>query len=531
MGALIDREARRKQAAWAGTTAIAGTLPCEGSARHDVAPPSAGLSVAPALAYDAGDGGSRGPPDTCRESPLLFVLPIPFRDPVAAFAPFAGDRFAALLDSAVRDEGRGRWAYIAAEPFRVIEAREDGVRVDGMDAEGDPFAVLERELAAHPAPDGGPAPFCGGAVGFFGYELGRHLERLPEAAADPLAMPEMAVGLYDAIAAFDLDAGDAFIVSTGLAEPAPDRRAARARERAEALAARLGTRDLAEPDWRVTGDWRAEQERAAVERAIARVIDYIWAGDIFQANMTQRVLARMPAGLDDFTLYRRLRAASPAPFAAFLRCGPDLCVASASPERFLQLGRDGHVETRPIKGTRPRGADPERDAALAAELLASEKDRAENLMIVDLLRNDIGRVCRLGSVRVSKLCGLESFASVHHLVSVVEGQLLPEAGPVDLLRACFPGGSITGAPKIRAMEIIRELEPARRGVYCGAIGWIGFDGAMDSSIVIRTLTRAGDTLIAQAGGGIVADSDPAAEYEESMVKMRAMLRALTGPNP
>jgi para-aminobenzoate synthetase component 1 len=221
-----------------------------------------------------------------------------------------------------------------------------------------------------------------------------------------------------------------------------------------------------------------------------------------------------------------LRALSPAPFSAFLTVPDGTAIASASPERFLGLDAQGHVVTRPIKGTRPRGRTRAEDEALARELVGSEKDQAENLMIVDLLRNDLSRVCRLGSVAVGELAGLESFANVHHLVSEVRGTLFPNLGPVDLLRATFPGGSITGAPKIRAMEIINELEPARRGPYCGAVAWIGFDGAMDSSIVIRTLVIKDGRVAAQAGAGIVADSDPAAEYDETMDKAWALLQSL-----
>lgn len=461
---------------------------------------------------------------------MLIVHPLAFRDPVAAFQAFAGDPVAALLDSADEAGGTGRYAYIAADPFRLIVAGTV-VTVDGVAVPGDPFTVLERELRAHPLePGDAPVPFRTGAVGFFGYELGRHLERLPPSHSNSLGMPDMVVGLYDVVAAFDRVERRAWILSSGWPARTPAARRRRAEERAAALAARIDAapQALPPPDWTPTAAWQPERDREDVERRIARVIDYIRAGDIFQANLTQRLLARRPDGLDDFTLYRRLRAASPAPFAAFLRCGPGVTIASASPERFLRLDAEGRVETRPIKGTRRRDPDPARDAALAAELVASEKDRAENLMIVDLMRNDLGRVCRLGSVRVPRLCALESFVSVHHLVSVVEGRLRPDLGPVDLLRATFPGGSITGAPKIRAMEIIHELEPARRGAYCGAIAWIGFDGQMDSSIVIRTLTLAGDTVVAQAGGGIVADSDPAAEYEESMVKLRPLMRAVAG---
>jgi para-aminobenzoate synthetase component 1 len=249
------------------------------------------------------------------------------------------------------------------------------------------------------------------------------------------------------------------------------------------------------------------------------------AGDIFQANLSQRFRARLPAGIAAFDLYRRMRQVNPAPFAAFVKAG-DVAVASASPERFLSL-RDGRVETCPIKGTRRRGATPVQDRLLAEALLASEKDRAENIMIVDLLRNDLSRVCRDGSVAVPRLCGLESFATVHHLVSTVTGELRPGKGAVDLLAACFPGGSITGAPKIRAMEIIAELEPTRRGPYCGSVGYIGFDGNMDSSIIIRTYGIKGDEVVFQAGGGIVADSRSGDEYEETLAKARALIAALS----
>jgi para-aminobenzoate synthetase component 1 len=263
------------------------------------------------------------------------------------------------------------------------------------------------------------------------------------------------------------------------------------------------------------------------ETAVQRVIDYILAGDIFQANLSQCLQTRLPSGLTGFNLYRRLRKVNPAPFAAFVRFD-DIEIVSASPERFLKL-QQGRIETCPIKGTRPRGATPQADQALAAELLASEKDRAENVMIVDLLRNDLSRVCRDGSVNVPRLCELETFATVFHLVSTVTGELLPGKTAVDLLRACFPGGSITGAPKIRAMEIIAELEPTQRGPYCGSIGYIGFDGSMDTSITIRTYGIKDGIVTFQAGGGIVADSRPADEYEETVAKARALIRALKMP--
>jgi para-aminobenzoate synthetase component 1 len=259
--------------------------------------------------------------------------------------------------------------------------------------------------------------------------------------------------------------------------------------------------------------------------AVAKVREYIVAGDIFQANLSQRFQA--PLREPPFELYRRLRRRNPAPFAAYLGFD-DVTVLSASPERFLRLDHERQVETRPIKGTRPRGLVPMHDAALGRALAESEKDRAENVMIVDLLRNDLSRVCRPGTVRVPELFALEQHPTVHHLVSTVVGELEPAADAVDLTRAAFPGGSITGAPKVRAMEIIAELEPTRRGVYCGAIGYLSATGAMDTSIVIRTFVAAGGELYFQAGGGIVADSDPELEYRETLDKARGLIETLKG---
>jgi para-aminobenzoate synthetase component 1 len=262
---------------------------------------------------------------------------------------------------------------------------------------------------------------------------------------------------------------------------------------------------------------------------VRRTVDYIEAGDIYQANITQRFQASLPAGFgreasSRLALYDALRRRNPATFAAFIDLG-EAAILSSSPERFLKVAQK-RIETRPIKGTRPRGANAAEDAALARQLLASEKDRAENLMIVDLLRNDLGRVAKLGSVKVPVLFGLESYATVHHLVSVVTAELDEGRSAVDLLRAAFPGGSVTGAPKIRAMEIIAELEPTARGPYCGAIGYLAATGAMDTNIAIRTLLIDGERISFQVGGGIVADSDPEAEYQETLAKARALFETL-----
>ncbi len=442
------------------------------------------------------------------------VVSVPFVDPVAAFAPFAAEDWAMLLDSA----GSGRHAIIAARPAHTVASRGGAVLVDGRPVEGDPFTVLAGLLATlPPASPPPPLPFAGGLLGLFGYELGRYLERAPGRAATDGT--ELAVGLYDAVAVFDLAAARAWVVA------ARPEAAAKAEDLARLLAA---TRPLPPPAPLPPMRPRPDLDSDSYLGRIARVIAYIRAGDVFQVNLTQRFAARRPAGLVPFDLYRHLRAANPAPFAAFLQCGGGLAVASASPERFVAVDRAGRIETRPIKGTRRRAADAAADAALAAELVACGKDRAENLMITDLLRNDIGRVAAIGSVAVPVLCGLESFATLHHLVSVVTGRLRPGLEPLDLLRACFPGGSITGAPKVRAMEIIDELEPAPRGAYCGAIGWIGADGAMDTSIVIRAVTITAGQVVVQAGGGIVAESDPAAELAEMLAKAAPALGVLRG---
>lgn len=454
------------------------------------------------------------------------VREIPYADPVNLFAVVAGDPCAALLHSS-GDDPRGRYSFIGFDPFRALTCRAGEVQVDGAPVPGDPFTVLAAELARHPSL-AGPAlpPFQGGAVGYLGYGLARHLEDVPEPPPDPRDLADAHLLFCDVVVAVDHRERRVFIVSSGHPEVDPDARRGRATERLEhavrrfAEVAPLGPPAVPAKPARIV----SQSSRAAYEGAVRRVIDYILAGDIFQANISQRFEAELPVGVTPLDLYRRLQEGNPAPFSAYLRFD-DVVLASSSPERFLALAGD-RVETRPIKGTRPRGSTPGADEALAAELAASEKDRAENVMIVDLLRNDLSRVCRDSSVEVSELCAVERFATVMHLVSTVTGRLRPGLGAVNLLTACFPGGSITGAPKIRAMEIIAELEASRRGPYCGAIGYLGFDGALDTSVVIRTYAIQGRRITFQAGGGVVADSRPADEYEESLAKALALCRAL-----
>ena len=453
---------------------------------------------------------------------MPLALDLPWQDPLDAAHALAGAEWSLAL------VGRGshplaRWSYLCAAPVRTHLWREG----DG----GDPFAVPRAVLAGcalNPDPDG--APFQGGWAGLVSYELGRAFERLPwpgggAGPSDPARWPDLALGLHDTVAAFDAVRRTVRITSFGLddrLQPDP----ALARARAGALARQLSA---ARPVVRVVppagARFEPARERPAVEADIARTVRYIRAGDIYQANISRRLDGMLPPGSAPRDLFHALMSRHPAPFGACLTLPGGRAVVSHTPERFLTAAPGGQLETRPIKGTRPRSTDPAADAAAAADLLASAKDRAENLMIVDLMRNDLARVCRPGTVRVPRLFGLESFTTVHHLVSDITGTLRPGLGPFEALAAAFPPGSITGAPKVRAMEIIAALEREPRGPYCGAMTWVGFDGAMDSSVLIRTaaLTCGPDGWSAsiRAGGGIVADSDPAGEFEEMVVKGRA----------
>ena len=454
-----------------------------------------------------------------------------------AFRRLAHLPHACFFDSARRSP-LGRYSYVTADPFAWITSRQGLVRENGRPLTAtDTFAAVAERLAGMPLPtlDDLP-PFQGGAAGLFGYDLCHHIERLPRPTFDDFQVPDLAVGLYDWVLSFDHQTGAAWLVSTGLPETEPHRRAARAEQRATVVLRLLDGPPavvearaappcpIAAPHSPVPGlaGVSTNFDRDTYLTTIRRAIEYIHAGDCFQVNIAQRLL--YPVREAPLDLYGRLRERNAAPFAGYLDAG-EFIILSASPERFVEV-RGGEVETRPIKGTRPRGWTPEEDMLRAEELRESAKDRAENVMIVDLLRNDLGRVCRYGSVRVDTLCGLESYQYVHHLVSVVRGTLRPECGPIDLLRAAFPGGSVTGAPKVRAMEIITELERVARGAYCGSLGYIGFDGSMDTNLLIRTFTHGKGWLQFPVGGGIVAESQPEREHEETWHKAEGLLRAL-----
>lgn len=459
------------------------------------------------------------PPGMSEEWVEVRLRPGVVPTPVQGLSALRGMPHRVLLESR---EDRGRLSFLSAAPRRVVTAEH---------ATGDPFTVLEEVLAGcgvAPGEDArGPGrddsfPFPGGVVGYLAYEAGWALERLPEPAPDDVGLPESWFGVYDWALVWDRAEEGCRLL--GWILPGSEREGLEARM--ERVAERLADAPAVE-----AGDPsgvpspappRSSLDREAYMAGVVRIREYIRAGDLFQANLTRRITVESALSAED--LYRRLSDRTPAPYAAFIETGEGE-VISASPEGFLSV-RGRHVETRPIKGTTPRGGTPDEDRALREGLLASEKDRAENVIIVDLLRSDLSRVCEDGSVEVSDLLALETHPTVHHLVSTVRGQLREGVGPVDLLRATFPGGSVTGAPKIRAMEILRELEPVRRGVYTGALGILGFGGDMELSIPIRTAVRRDGRIHYGTGGGITLASDPEEEWRETEDKARAFLRAV-----
>lgn len=455
----------------------------------------------------------------------MHIREVRWIEPVTAMRCLAHRANLTFLDSAAGHELLGRYSYLTCDPFDTCTIANGQARYNGRAIDGDPWEILQTLLARYPQehrPD--LPPFQGGLAGFLAYELNRTLEELPATADPGQRLPQSILNFFDVVVSFDHRDGRCWIVSTGWPEQDAARRGERARRRANEFAALLDGRNPPPNNClAAAGTWHSNFSREDYVVAVQRVIDLILAGDAFQANIAQRFSARLSSSFDPIAFYCRLRSLNPAPFAALLRYGK-LTIASSSPERFLKL--DGrHVETRPIKGTIARSVDPKEDLRRAEILLASEKDRAENTMIVDLLRSDLSRVCTSRSIEVPGLCTLESYASVHHLVSIVTGKLARDQNAVTLLRACFPGGSITGAPKVRSMEIIAETERTAREIYCGGIGFIGFNGQMDTNIAIRTVTINDDQAVFHAGSGITAMSDPKAEYEETLTKAQRIFEA------
>lgn len=446
---------------------------------------------------------------------MLYKKPLRYYSNAAGYYNAIADLpWAMWLDSA----GMGRFDIICAQPVATLVTQ--GAITTIHDAQGarhsadDPFDLLRQQLGPPCEPANG-IPFCGGALGYWGYDLARRLVVLPNIARDAEQLPEMAMGIYDWAVVVDHQLKTAQLVSRQLS--------LQTSQILPEILSRLQKKAvMPENTFQVHGLISSNFTRAAYEAAFRQIQDYLHAGDCYQVNLAQRYSASTTG--DAFPAYLELRRLSPAPYSAFLNL-PHAQILCASPERFLSVA-EGKAETKPIKGTRPRMGNTALDAGAVSELQNSSKDRAENLMIVDLLRNDLGKSCKPGSIQVKKLFNVESFAQVHHLISTITGQLESGEDAPSLLRNCFPGGSITGAPKLRAMQVIEQLEPHRRGIYCGAIGYVGHDGNMDSNIAIRTLVYSRGEVRFWAGGGIVADSVASAEFQETLVKAAGVLELL-----
>ena len=463
--------------------------------------------------------------------PIVRRLPDMLK-PLRALAAVEGAAHTVCFESGGEEGDHARWTILAFDPLYRLEVRAGTLwrieRGSTVAIPGDPLRALAQVWPERMTMPGEVSvPFTSGFAGYLAYDLKDQIERYPQRAKRESVCADLSLGFYDVVWAWDRQRGCGWVVSSGLPESDPRRREERARARLAAQWARIVDgaplpREAPRPAGPAVSNFTRDEYLRTVERAL----QHIAAGDIYQVNLSQRF--RVEPAPDPAALFRRLRRESPAPFSAFLSY-PGGGIASSSPERFFRIEKD-RIETWPIKGTRPRGATPNEDAALKEALRSSGKDRAENVMIVDLERNDLGRICEIGSVTVPALWDVASYANVHHLVSRVEGRLRPEVHPVDVIRALCPGGSITGAPKIRAVEIIDELEPARRGVYTGAIGYWDVRGGCDWNIAIRTIVVESGAASFHVGGGIVADSTPEGEYEETLVKASAMFRALSGPS-
>ena len=445
----------------------------------------------------------------------LEIKPIPYKKDLAVtlFDNIESLPWAMLLRSPSSSHVDSRFDILVAEPVATITTAGNTSTIESEQgtevSQQNPFELL-KQVQARVLPDvdyHGELPFVGGALGYFAYDLGRHVERMPELAEHDLVTPDMAVGLYNWALIVDHQQNSACLVGSEL----------------ESRWQWLTQHESANADsFALTGPWQSNMTKASYSDKFKQVQEYLRSGDCYQINLAQRFKASYQGS--EWQAYRKLEQVNQGPFSAFIRTEQG-AILSVSPERFLQV-KDRHIETKPIKGTRPRSDDPIIDEQAAHDLANAEKDQAENLMIVDLLRNDVGRVAKPGTVHVPKLFDIESFPAVHHLVSTIRAQLDQQYSAVDLLRASFPGGSITGAPKVRAMEIIEELEPHRRNAYCGSIGYISRHGQMDTSITIRTLVAEHGQLHVWAGGGLVADSQCDSEYQETLDKLSRILPLL-----
>ena len=464
-------------------------------------------------------------------TPLVTELDERFQ-PEVVFPRMANLPHVLWLDSARHDETLARYSFLMADPVEAIQA---GPRQ--MESALTKLSDLEKAFRLDTV--AGLPPFQGGAAGYFSYDLNRAFEKVPETTFNEFQLPLLSFGIYDWVAAWDHVEGRGWLFSTGFPDVDPEKRHARAMARANEVLQLFEREEVvheeAQPGRIIPANELAPCFACAEYpgvmsnfpkedylEAVRRSVEYIHAGDIFQVNLAQRLIAEAKSSSPQ--LYLKLREKNPAPFAGYYDFGMGQIV-SASPERFISV-RDRKIESRPIKGTRRRSGRPELDMFWGDELIRSEKDRSENVMIVDLLRNDLSRICDPESVEVTSLCGLETYQTVQHLVSIIVGHLEDEVGIREILEAVFPGGSITGAPKIRAMEIISELEPTARGPYCGSLGYVGFDGSIDWNILIRTVIASSGWWQFPVGGGIVADSDPLREYEETWHKALGLLHAV-----
>lgn len=464
--------------------------------------------------------------------------PIPYRATIDYLALFEHDPWTVLLDSADHQspfESTNRYSYLGFWPFEHLTLHDDHlVQSSGsVPFSGQPFQAIKRLFSRYQCQhDTTIAPFQGGLLGYLSYDLCHTLDHIPRPHGAAIDTPLFALGWYDTVLIFDHHRQRAYFSATGIPDQTKAKRLAQAEQKWQAFQARCQQltpmTTVTHKAWLRT-PLTANFTKAGYCDAVSRVKAAILRGDLFEANISQRFTGTLHDNTDHFALYQRLRQLNPAPFSAYMNT-PTLTLLSSSPERFMSLiGQT--LQTRPIKGTAKRLADPKADQRVRHALQQSRKDHAENTMIVDLMRNDFSKVCTPNSVQVTRLCQLESFASVHHLVSVVEGQLSDEHDAFDLLLACFPGGSITGAPKIAAMQCIASIEPTCRGPYCGSMIALDFNGNLDSSILIRTLLIHANRLSMQVGGAVVLDSDPEAEYNETLAKARALFEVLGRDSP